>query len=215
MDPIEKTCRRFGLVLIEDAAEGIGSLYKGDHVGNKGLLSILSFNGNKTITTGGGGAILTNNKALADLAKHLTTTAKVPHLWAFDHDRIGYNYRMPNINAALGCGQLEQLPAFIERKRQLAGRYDEAFRDVQGVRFFKEPEFAKSNYWLNAILLEDSFQNSRDDVLDLTNRNGIMTRPVWTLMHKLPMFKDSPKMDLTTSESIEKRLINISSSPML
>ncbi|CAB5114338.1 Aminotransferase, DegT/DnrJ/EryC1/StrS family [Olavius algarvensis associated proteobacterium Delta 3] len=215
LDPIEDLCRRFGLVLIEDAAEAIGSLYKGSHVGNRGDLSILSFNGNKTITTGGGGALLCNDDALGDLAKHVTTTAKVPHPWSYVHDRIGYNYRMPNINAALGCGQLEQLPSFIERKRSLARRYAAAFKAVPAVRFFQEPEYARSNYWLNAILLDTSIQDSRDDVLTLTNRQGIMTRPVWTLMHKLPMYQKNPRMDLTTSESIEKRLINIPSSPIL
>jgi len=215
LDPIEALCRRFGLVLIEDAAEAIGSFYKGSHVGNRGFLSVLSFNGNKTITTGGGGAILANDEALGDLAKHITTTAKVPHPWAYIHDRVGYNYRMPDINAALGCGQMEQLPSFIYKKRALAHRYAEAFSDVQGVRFFKEPEFADSNYWLNAILLDDSVQGYREDVLELTNQNGIMTRPVWTLMHKLSMFRECPSMDLATSESIERRLINIPSSPML
>lgn len=215
LDAVEDVCRQFGLTMIEDAAEGLGSRYKGAHVGNRGLFSVLSFNGNKILTTGGGGAILTNDEKMADLARHVTTTAKLPHRWAYLHDRVGYNYRMPNINAALGLAQLEQLPEKIEKKRRLSERYAEAFKDVEGVRFFVEPEFARSNYWLNAILLEDELSDCLEDLLDLTNRNGVMTRPVWTLLHKLPMFKNCPRMDLSMAESIESRLINIPSSPNL
>jgi perosamine synthetase len=176
-----------------------------------GRLSAISFNGNKTVTTGGGGAILTNDPALGALAKHLTTTAKLPHRWSFNHDMVGYNYRMPNINAALGCAQLEQLPGFLEAKRALAARYMATFRDVPGVRVFAEPPHSRSNYWLNVLLLDPEVESLRDAVLDATNSAGVTTRPAWTLMHRLPMFASAPRMDLGTAESIERRLINIPS----
>jgi perosamine synthetase len=208
---LAEVCDRFGLVLIEDAAESLGSYYRGTHTGNTGRLAALSFNGNKTVTTGGGGAILTNDEALGALAKHLTTTAKQPHRWAFNHDMVGYNYRMPNINAALGCAQLEQLPGFLEAKRALAMRYVETFRDVRGVRVFTEPPECRSNYWPNVLLLDPSHESRRDAVLEATNAAGITTRPAWTLMHRLPMFASAPRMDLCTAESIERRLINLPS----
>lgn len=213
LDPLSDVCARFGVALLEDAAESLGSWYKGRHTGNWGRLSCLSFNGNKTITTGGGGAILTNDEDLGRAAKHLTTTAKLPHRWAFHHDRIGYNYRLPNLNAALGCAQLEQLPSFLERKRELAGRYERAFSEVTGLRFFLEPPFARSNYWLNAVLLEDPAE--RDELLGLTNDRGIMTRPCWTPMHRLEMFRGCPAMDLAVAEDIERRLVNLPSSASL
>jgi perosamine synthetase len=201
--------------MVEDAAESLGSYYKGTHTGNWGKLSILSFNGNKTVTTGGGGAIITNDEPLGKLAKHLTSTAKIPHRWELRHDAIGYNYRLPNINAALGCAQMEQLPKFLEQKRRLADSYHKAFQGLGGVRFFTEPSFARSNYWLNALLLDDAFAEQRDAVLEKTNDNGIMTRPAWTLMNELPMFKDCPAMDLGCAENLSKRLINIPSSSFL
>jgi len=215
LDPLVETCRKFKLELIEDAAEALGSYYKGRHVGNWGRLSALSFNGNKIITTGGGGAILTNDSALAKLAKHLTTTAKVPHKWEFYHDMTGYNYRLPNINAALGCAQLEQIPEFLEKKRSLADRYRVAFSNAQGVKFYTEPEFAKSNYWLNVLLMEKEDYNIRDAILELTNANNFMTRPAWKLLHKLPMYESCPRMDLSVAESLESRLINLPSSVFL
>jgi perosamine synthetase len=208
---LAEVCDRFGLVLIEDAAESLGSYYRGTHTGNTGRLAALSFNGNKTVTTGGGGAILTNDEALGELAKHLTTTAKQPHRWAFNHDMVGYNYRMPNINAALGCAQLEQLPGFLEAKRALAVRYGETFREVPGARVFTEPPDCRSNYWLNVLLLDPAHESRRDAVLEATNAAGITTRPAWTLMHRLPMFASAPRMDLCTAESIERRLINLPS----
>jgi perosamine synthetase len=211
LDALAAVCDRFGIVLIEDAAESLGSYYRGTHTGNVGRLSAVSFNGNKTVTTGGGGAILTNDDALGALAKHLTTTAKLPHRWSFNHDRVGYNYRMPNINAALGCAQLEQLPGFLEAKRALAARYMETFREVPGVRVFAEPPHCRSNYWLNVLLLDPEVESLRDAVLDATNSAGVTTRPAWTLMHRLPMFASAPRMDLGTAESIERRLINIPS----
>lgn len=215
LDPLVDVCNQFKLAMIEDAAESLGSFYKGRHTGNWGRLSALSFNGNKTVTTGGGGAILTNDEVLGKLAKHITTTAKLPHKWAFNHDMIGYNYRMPNINAALGCAQLEQLPDFLVKKRALANRYRDAFKEVKGVSIFKEPDFAKSNYWLNVLLLDESIAEERNNLLELTNSHGILTRPAWTLMHKLPMFNGCPRMDLSVVENLERRLINIPSSAVL
>lgn len=215
IDPLCQVCEKFGIVLIEDAAESLGSFYNGRHTGQWGKLSALSFNGNKTITTGGGGAILTNDEELGRLAKHITTTAKTPHHWEFNHDMIGYNYRMPNINAALGCAQLEQLPAFLSAKRALAERYREALTGISGVHFFTEPVDCQSNYWLNTLLLDERNGDQRDLLLAATNDSGIMTRPAWTLMHKLTLFAGCPGMNLDTVESLERRLINIPSSAKL
>ena len=215
IDPLQELCERYNLVVVEDAAESLGSLYKNRHTGTMGLVSCISFNGNKTITTGGGGAILTNSAAIAKLAKHITTQAKTPHRWEFNHDMAGYNYRMPNINAALGCAQLEQLPGFIEKKRKLASRYQEAFQDVSGIRVFTEPDFARSNYWLNTLILNNKFACERDNLLELTNNAGIMTRPVWTSINKLNMYQNCPKMDLSEAEDLESRIINIPSSACL
>jgi perosamine synthetase len=215
LDPLTEICSRFQLELVEDAAESLGSYYKGEHTGTRGKVSALSFNGNKVVTTGGGGAILTNDEELGQLAKHLTTTAKVPHRWEFNHDMIGYNYRLPNLNAALGCAQLEQLPDLLKYKRALAQHYQEVFAGVAGVRFFTEPDFARSNYWLNVVLLDEEYKAERDAVLSATNDVGIMTRPVWTLMHHLPMFGGCPRMGLAVAESLEKRILNIPSSAFL
>ncbi len=212
IDPLFDICKRFKLNLIEDAAESLGSFYKGRHTGNWGKLSVLSFNGNKIITTGGGGAILTNNNRLADRAKHMSTTAKLPHKWEYKHDEIGYNYRLPNINAALGCAQIENLPDFIKVKRNIAKRYLSAFENIPGISFLEEPEYAQSNYWLNTITLDRGIEHERDKILQILNDNGIQARPVWKLLHKLPMYQDCPKMDLKTSDSLEARLINIPSS---
>lgn len=209
LDALVAVCDAYALQLVEDCAESLGSFYKGKHTGHGGRLAAVSFNGNKIITTGGGGAILTNDPDLAKRAKHLTTTAKLPHAWAFHHDMIGYNYRMPNLNAALGCAQLEQLPTFLEIKRQLAEQYRAAFERVPGVRYVGEPEFARSNFWLNALMLDDA--KERDKCLDVTNSAGIMTRPVWALMHRLPMYETCPRMDLSVSERFEAGLINIPS----
>ena len=213
LDPLVALCERYKIELIEDAAESLGSFYKGRHTGHWGRTSALSFNGNKVITTGGGGAILTNDETLGRLAKHLTTTAKVPHKWSFRHDRVGFNYRLPNINAALGCAQLEQLPGFLEAKRNLAHSYQDAFADFTGASIFKEPAFASSNYWLNVMLLDKGRTEHRDSLIELTNAQDIMTRPVWVLMHELEMFKSCPRMDsLEVAEDIERRLINLPSS---
>jgi perosamine synthetase len=215
LDPILDICREFKLVLIEDAAESLGSYYKGRHTGNWGLLSALSFNGNKIVTTGGGGAILTQDSELARLAKHLTTTAKVSHSWEYMHDKVGFNYRLPNINAALGCAQLENFPRLLTEKRGLAAAYRKAFEDVNGVSFFVEPGFVKSNYWLNVLLLNKNNLEQLESVLKMTNQQKIMTRPAWDLMHTLPIFSDCPRMNLEGAEQIRKRLINLPSGPNL
>jgi perosamine synthetase len=215
LDPLLECCAGYGIVVVEDAAESLGSYYKGRHTGTLGRVGTLSFNGNKLVTTGGGGAILVNDTELGRQAKHITTTARQPHRWRLYHDQVGYNYRLPNLNAALGCAQLEQLAGFVESKRALARHYAEAFRDVPGVQVFVEPEFARSNYWLNALLLDEKFSDQRDAVLEQTNQSGFLTRPSWALMHKLPMYHACPRMDLAVAESIERRLINLPSSAAL
>lgn len=215
IEPLIEVAEKFNLRLVEDAAESLGSLYRGQHTGSFGTVAALSFNGNKIITTGGGGAILTNDRDLARRAKHLTTTAKQPHRWAFFHDETGFNYRLPNINAALGCAQLEQVETFVERKRALARQYAIAFRNVEGLRVFQEQPFARSNFWLNALLLDPSHAHYRDEILEATNARGLMTRPAWTLMPELPMFRDCPRMDLSTAQDLERRLVNIPSSAIL
>lgn len=212
VEPLLKVCQRYHLELVEDAAESLGSFYKGRHTGQWGKVAALSFNGNKVVTTGGGGAILTNDLELGKLAKHITTTAKLPHKWAFLHDQIGYNYRMPNLNAALGCAQLEQLSSFLDNKRRLAAKYIEMFADSPDAQVFVEQPNVMSNYWLNAILLDSELASQRDELLQLLHDEGILARPAWTLMHKLPMYQDCPRMNLETAEDIEARLINLPSS---
>ncbi len=212
LDEIAATARDWGIALVEDAAESLGSTYKGHAVGSQTRLAALSFNGNKIVTTGGGGAILTNDEELGRRAKHLTTTAKLPHKWAFIHDEIGFNYRLPNLNAALGCAQLEQLEGFLASKRKLAAAYQRAFADIPGVCFSREPKDTTSNYWLNAVLLDEAHSGRRDDLLAALNDAGFGARPAWTLMHKLPMFAQNPRGDLSAAESIERRLINLPSS---
>jgi perosamine synthetase len=207
--------RSFHMKLVEDAAESLGSTVQGRHTGTIGLMGTLSFNGNKTITTGGGGAILTDDAELAKHAKHLTTTAKVPHRWNYLHDEIGYNYRLPNINAALGCAQLEQLPDFLAAKRCLFERYQAAFAKVSQVHIVSEPEGCRSNYWLQTLLLDEAAAAERDAILAATDDAGVMTRPTWTLMHRLVHYRSCPKMGLTVAESLERRLINLPSSAYL
>lgn len=215
LDPLIDVSSEFCLAVVEDAAEALGSFYRGRHTGNWGRAAILSFNGNKTITTGGGGAILTNDETLADRARHITTTAKLPHKWDYFHDEIGYNYRMPNLNAALGCAQMEELPGILERKRVLADRYVSVFGPLEGVTFFQEPPFARSNYWLNALLLDDELSDQKERILQASNDAHLMTRPAWTLLHKLPAFQQAPRMGLEVAESLERRIINIPSSAFL
>jgi perosamine synthetase len=202
----------FHLQLIEDAAESLGSNVGGQHTGTFGLMGTLSFNGNKTITTGGGGAILTNNVELGKRAKHITTTAKLPHRWNFVHDEVGFNYRLPNLNAALGCAQLEQLPGFLRDKRCLFAQYQAAFANVPGVHLVAEPAGCRSNYWLQTLLLDESHTDQRDAVLTATNDAGLMTRPIWSLMNRLPMYVNAPRAPLSVAESLEQRVINIPSS---
>ena len=215
LDALLALSERFALPLIEDAAESLGSTYHRRHTGTLGRLGVLSFNGNKIITTGGGGAILTNDHTLADRAKHLTTTARTSERWVFRHDCIGYNYRMPNLNAALGCAQMETLPTMLASKRSLARRYQDAFAGIVGLRFVTEPEDCCSNYWLNALLLDESRESLLPELLEATNAAGVMTRPAWALMHHLPMYAACPRMSLPVAESLEKRLLNIPSSAVL
>ena len=208
IERIAAICRRFGLVLIEDAAESLGSFYRGEHTGLVGDLAALSFNGNKIITTGGGGMILTRSEALAERARHLSTTAKVGHRWEYFHDEVGYNYRMPALNAALGCAQMEALPNFVAAKRALAERYRKWFSESD-YEFVAEPEGAESNYWLNAFFARD--RGERDELLEVTNDAGVMTRPVWVPMNQLPAFEGCQQAELAVSEWISERLINIPS----
>ena len=212
LDGMLAIAQDFNLVLVEDAAESLGSYYHNRHTGTFGLLGTLSFNGNKTITTGGGGAIMTNDAGLARHARHLTTTAKQPHAWDYVHDEIGYNYRMPNLNAAVGCAQLEQLPALLAAKRELFQRYRRAFAEVAGVSLMAEPQHCQSNYWLQTLLLDTRHAPHRDAVLQATNAAGIQTRPAWMLMNELIPFKDYPSMELSGAQSLSQRLINIPSS---
>lgn len=215
LDAIAAIAGDLKVALVEDAAEALGSRYHGHPVGSASRIGVFSFNGNKTITTGGGGAIVSNDRELARAAKHLTNTARLSKGWNFEHDAVGYNYRMPNLNAALGCAQLEQLEGFLANKRALADRYATAFRSVNHVTFFTEPKFARSNYWLNAILLDPALPGARDAVLTATNAAGLETRPAWTLMHKLPMYRDNPRDDLPVAEEIAERLVNLPSGPTL
>jgi aminotransferase in exopolysaccharide biosynthesis len=215
IDGMLAVARDFNLTLVEDAAESLGSTYQGHHMGTFGLVGALSFNGNKIITAGGGGAIITNDSALAKHAKHLTTTAKVPHRWDYVHDEIGYNYRLPNINAALGCAQLEQLDEFLESKRVLFQRYRSAFTNIPRINVVVEPAGCRGNYWLQTLLLDGSAADQKDTILTVTNDAGLMTRPAWMPMHRLAPYRGCPKMELSVAESLEERLINLPSSAQL
>lgn len=212
IDEIIEVCDKYGIPVVEDAAESLGSFYKNKHTGTFGKLGILSFNGNKIVTTGGGGMILTNDVELGNKIKHLTTQAKVPHQWEFFHDEIGYNYRMPNVNAAIGVAQMENIHKFIESKRSTAKSYQQFFKSID-VDFFIEPNDSVSNYWLNLILFKN--RQERDEFLSYSNNNGVITRPVWTLMNKLPMFKNSQTDSLTNSKWVEDCAVNIPSSVKL
>ncbi len=212
VDEIKEICDQYHICLIEDCAESLGSFYKGQHTGTFAQIGVMSFNGNKIITGGSGGCIVTNDEILAKKAKHLTTTAKLPHKWEYEHDMIGYNYRMPNLNAALLVAQLENLDSFLLRKHELATMYAKFFNN-SNYRFVNEPKDGKSNYWLNSIILNNKQQ--RDDFLNETNSQGVMTRPIWTLMNKLPMFESAQCGDLTSSEWLEERVVNIPSSVII
>lgn len=209
IDKLQQVVTKWNIALVEDAAESLGSYYKGEHTGTFGLVSALSFNGNKVITTGGGGMILCQDEELGIRAKHITTTAKIPHPYEFYHDENGFNYRLPNLNAALGCAQMESLEGFLAKKRDLAQQYQDFFKDSD-ISFVVEPEDCRSNYWLNAIICKDRAQ--RDLILDETNSNKVMTRPIWTLMTRLPMYQNALQGDLTNSLWLEERVVNIPSS---
>ena len=212
VDEIKDVCDAYHLALVEDAAESLGSCYKGKHTGTFGKLGAMSFNGNKIITAGGGGCIITDDEALAKKAKYITTTAKVPHKWEYTHDVIGYNYRMPNLNAALLVAQLEKLDGFLRSKRDLSRAY-KVFFESSNMMFLTEPEDSSSNYWLNAVILKDKAE--RDLFLEETNAKGVMTRPIWTLMNKLEMFKDAQCGVLDNALWLEDRVVNIPSSVRL
>ena len=213
IDELVAVCEEWHLELVEDAAESIGSLYKGRHTGTFGKVGAISFNGNKTITTGGGGMLLFQDEELGKLAKHLTTQAKVPHRWAFVHDHIGYNYRMPNINAALGCAQLENIDRYVADKRETAAIYADFFKNIPDITFFTEPENCRSNYWLNVVMLKD--KTAQQEFLEYTNDHGVMTRPVWELMNRLEMFKHCETDGLKNTEWLADRIVNIPSSVRL
>ena len=210
IDTLCKICEEYNIPLVEDAAESLGTKYKNKSSGTFGTVGIYSFNGNKTITSGGGGAIVTNDEELGTFAKHLSTTAKVPHSWEYKHDYVGYNYRMPNLNAALLCAQLEKLDEFIENKRNTAKAYEFFFQSNDKINYKNEPENCKSNFWLNAIQLENKEQ--RNSFLEFSNKEGVMTRPIWSLLNTLEMYKDSPSGDLTNAYFLEDRIVNIPSS---
>jgi dTDP-4-amino-4,6-dideoxygalactose transaminase len=210
---IKDICDAWHIALVEDAAESLGTYYNNKHTGTFGKVSAFSFNGNKIITSGGGGVIVTDDEELAKRAKHLTTTAKVPHKWEYVHDEIAYNYRMPNLNAALLVAQLEQLDTFLKSKRDLALKYEEFFESNDEIDFVIEPKNSKSNYWLQAVIVKDV--QKRDEFLDFTNKNGVMTRPIWKLMNELEMFKDSQCTILDNAKYLEERVVNITSSVVI
>lgn len=213
IDELVEVLNEYHIEMVEDAAQSIGSLYKGKHTGTFGKVGALSFNGNKTITTGGGGMMLFNDEDMGALAKHLTTQAKIPHRWEFRHDHIGYNYRMPNINAALGCAQMEHIEEYVADKRETAKQYKEFFKDVDGIEYFTEPENCRSNYWLNVVILND--KDAQQNFLQYTNDNGVMTRPIWELMCRLPMFENCENDGLQNTIWFADRVVNIPSSVRL
>ncbi len=213
IDQIIEIGNKFNIPVVEDAAESLGSFYKSKHTGTFGKLGIFSFNGNKIITTGGGGMIVTDDEELAKTAKHITTTAKVPHPYEYFHDMLGYNYRLTNLAAALGVAQMEQLPVFIDKKRNLADQYREFFEQFDEITFVSEPKNSKSNYWLNAIIFKDKIQ--RDNFLEFSNKNKVMTRPAWVLMNKLPMYNNCQTDDISNATWIADRLVNIPSSVII
>ena len=210
LDELVEVLKEYHIELVEDAAESIGSLYKGKHTGTFGKVGTLSFNGNKTITTGGGGMMLFNDEELGAYAKHITTQAKIPHRWEFRHDHIGYNYRMPNINAALGCAQLEHIEEYVASKRETAKSYEDFFRNIPEIEFFTEPKDTRSNYWLNVVILKD--KEAQLNFLEYTNDNGVMTRPIWELMNRLTMFEKCENDGLKNTIWFADRVVNIPSS---
>ena len=208
----QEVCAKWGIEFVEDAAESLGSLSGGKHTGTFAKIGVLSFNGNKIMTTGGGGMILTNDEALGQWAKHVTSTAKLPHRWQYFHDQVGYNYRLPNLNAALGCAQLEQIESLLQSKRQLAQRYISAFEQVDGASILPEPAGTRSNYWLTALVLDEGVAGKRDELLNALCDDGILVRPIWDPMHTLPMFSQCPRMELSVTEEMARRVISLPSS---
>jgi len=213
LDELSEICKKWNIELVEDAAESLGSFYKGKHTGTFGKVGVLSFNGNKVLTTGGGGMLLFNDHLLAEQAKHLTTQAKIDHPWNFEHDEIGYNYRMPNINAAMGCAQMEYLDRTLENKRATTEGYKNFFRPFEEISFFNEPNDCKSNYWLNSVIFRN--ENQKQKFLEVTNNAGIMTRPIWQLMNRLPMYNHCQTDDLANTVWLSERIVNIPSSVRL
>jgi len=213
IDELVDLCNEYNIPVVEDAAESLGSYYKEKHTGSFGLLGVFSFNGNKIVTAGGGGCIITNDESIAIKAKHLSTQAKIPHKWEYKHDAIGYNYRMPNLNAALACAQLEKLDLYVENKRELSDLYYEFLKENKFLELLREIKSTRANYWLNAVILKD--KKERDNFLTFTNENGVMTRPIWGLLNKLEMFKGCPKGDLSNAEWLEERVVNVTSSVRL
>jgi len=209
LNKLKKICDQYNIPIVEDAAESLGSFYNKQHTGSIGELSAISFNGNKIITTGGGGVILTNNNILAKQAKHITTTAKIPHQYEFDHDEIGYNYRLPNLNAALGVAQMEQLPEYLKNKREIAAKYKQ-WGERHDLQFVTESVNTKANYWLNAVIMKNKQQ--RNKMLEITNKNDIMTRPVWIPMHKLKINQDCQRDNMCNTEWLSSRVVNVPSS---
>jgi dTDP-4-amino-4,6-dideoxygalactose transaminase len=212
LNGILAVAREFDLIVVEDAAEALGSRYLDKHTGHYGLVGAFSFNGNKIVTTGGGGALVTDDPVLADRARHLATTARVPHEWAISHDEVGYNFRMPALNAALGCGQIERLPEMLKSKRRLYAAYQAAFEELDGVTVFGEPVNCRSNYWLQTVVLDPERAEDLQDVLRLTNEAGYQVRPAWTLLSEMAQFAKCPRAGLPVSESLAGRLLNLPSS---
>lgn len=212
IDEIVEICNQWKISVVEDAAEALGSKYKGKSSGSFGLLGAFSLNGNKIITSGGGGAITTNNMAIGDKAKHLTTTAKIPHKWKYNHDQLGYNFRLPNLNAALACAQIEQLDNMKSSKKTIFNQYKDFFHDTE-INIVDIPKNTDWNYWLTSILLKN--KKERDIFLEETNKQGIMTRPIWTLMYRLPMYKKVQRDSQKNAEYLEKRIVNLPSSAIL
>ncbi|MGE3609150.1 MAG: LegC family aminotransferase [Bacteriovoracaceae bacterium] len=212
IEKAQRLCEKYNIAFIEDSTEGLGSFYQNSHVGTFGKFGVLSFNGNKIITTGGGGAILTNDEKLAKHAKHVTTTAKRSHPWEFYHDELAFNYRLPNLNSALGVAQLESIEKFVERRRNLAQRYKDLFKNHKQVSFIDEPSYGRSNFWLSAIRLKDANSQNRNLFIELAHKNNLMVRPIWVLQNKLPMYSNCPKMVLQNAEALEASVINLPSS---
>jgi len=210
IDALVEICKKWHITLVEDSAESLGSFYKEKHTGTFGQMGVFSFNGNKIITSGGGGVLVTDSEALAKRAKYLTTTAKVPHKWVYEHDEVAYNYRMPNLNAALLVAQMENLEKFVEQKRVLAKEYAKFFESFDDIEFIQEPKSSRSNYWLNALMCKNSLH--RDELLEFCNTQGVMCRPIWRLLSELKMFEDSECDELENSKYLQERVVNIPSS---